>query len=133
MLAVLLLSAWLNIASESPIRKQIARKWELSGVQMSKSFISAEELKSKNATITMQLFEDGKCIIKAKNPQAAPKQNKWTLEENETTAFLVIEAENDFGGKVKTKFKIEEISAKKLVLSIGEKQDKEIYYYKAVR
>jgi len=81
----------------------------------------------------MQLFEDGKCIIKAKNPQAAPKQNKWTLEENETTAFLVIEAENDFGGKVKTKFKIEEISAKKLVLSIGEKQDKEIYYYKAVR
>lgn len=134
MLTILLLSAWLNIALENPIRKQIIRKWELSGVQMSKNYISAEELKRKNGNLMMQLFEDGRCIIKANHPQAFPKQNKWHLEEDETNTFLVVEAENDFGGKVKSKFRIEEISAKKLVLSIGEKtQDKEIYYYKAVK
>jgi hypothetical protein len=129
----LLVFVWLIASFVTPIQKQIARKWELSGVQISKNFISAEELKSKNATITMQLFEDGRCIIKANNPKAIPKQNKWILEKDDKTTFLVIEAENDFGGKVKTKFKIEEISTKKLVLSLGEKQDKEIYYYKAVR
>ena len=134
MLTILFLSAWLNIASESPIQKQITRKWELSGVQISKNYISAEELKRKSGNLSMQLFEDGRCIIRANNPQAVPKQNKWSLEEDEINAFLVIEAENDFGGKVKSKFKIEEISSKKLVLSIGEKtQDKEIYYYKAAK
>jgi len=129
----LLVFVWLIASFVNPIQKQIARKWELSGMQISKNFISAEELKSKNANTTMQLFENGNCVIKSSNPQAVPKQNKWTLEEDGKNTFLVIEAENDFGGKVKTKFKIEEISAKKLVLSVGEKQDKEIYYYKATR
>ncbi|GAB4123756.1 MAG: hypothetical protein OHK0045_03690 [Raineya sp.] len=100
---------------------------------MSKSFISAQELKRKNSNLTMQIFEDGRCVIRANNAMAVPKQNKWSLEEIEKEAFLVIEAENDFGGKVKSRFKIEEITTKKMVLSIGETQDKEIYFYKAIK
>lgn len=132
MLHILLLLTCLSSVLESPIQKQLIRKWELAGVQMSKNFISAEELKRKNGNLSMQFFEDGRCIIKTNN-QAAPKQNKWILEETEKDAFLIVEAENDFGGKVKSRFRIEEISVKKLVLSIGDKQDKEIYSYKAIK
>jgi len=133
MLHIFLLFAWFNIAFKSPIQKQLIRKWELSGVQMSKNFISAEELKRKNGNLTMQFFEDGRCLIKSNNPQAIPKQNKWVLEEIEKDAFLIVEAENDFGGKVKSRFRIEEISVKKLVLSIEETQDKVTYFYKAIK
>jgi hypothetical protein len=133
MLPILLLLTYFNSFWENPIQKQLTRKWELVSVQMSKKIISAEELKRKNNNLTMQIFEDGRCIIKANNPQAVAKQNKWLLEANEKENFLIIEAENDFGGKVKTKFKIEEISTKKLILSIGEAQDKETYYYKSIK
>ena len=133
MLHILLLLTCLSSVLESPIQKQLIRKWELAGVQMSKNFISAEELKRKNGNLSMQLFEDGRCVIKANSAQAVPKQNKWILEEIEQEAFLIVEAENDFGGKVKSRFRIEEISVKKLVLSIGDKQDKEIYSYKAIK
>lgn len=134
MLPILVLLTYLHSCFvANPIEKQLTRKWELVGVQMFKSFIGTDELKRKNSSLTMQIFEDGRCVIRADKPQAIAKENRWFLESTEKENFLIIEAENDFGKKIKSKFKIEEISNKKLVLSIGEAQDKETYYYRAVR
>lgn len=116
-----------------PIVRKLTRKWELVGVKTASMQIQESELRAKSANTTMEFFENGNCIVRPAKSEAMIKKNKWTLLKNENTISIVIEADNGFGEPFKQTMLIEEISAKKLVLSVGKDKDKEIYTYKAIK
>ncbi|MCS6794616.1 MAG: hypothetical protein RMJ97_02400 [Raineya sp.] len=113
--------------------KLLIRKWELQEIAIGQNKITFASLQSKQAVTRLEFSENGKCQIIPQSVQALPKENKWSVFQEENGWFLFIEAENDFGGRVKQKFKIEKINKKELILSLGEKNDKETYFYKAIR
>ncbi len=128
-----LLQILLTILLQTEPQKLLVRKWELQEVTMGKNKMIMQAVPQRRRVVHMEFFENGKCVITFQPAQAPPKENKWSVVQEENSWFLLIEAENEFGGKIKQKFKIEKISKKELILSLGEKDDKEIYSYKAVK
>ncbi|PKQ68288.1 hypothetical protein [Raineya orbicola] len=114
-------------------QKLLIRKWELKEVVMGKNKMIMQAVPNRRAVVYMEFFENGKCVITSQPAQSPPKENKWSVLQEESNWILHIEAENEFGGKVKQKFKIEKITKKELILSLGEKDDKETYFYKAIK
>lgn len=116
-----------------PITEKLVRKWELVGVKTASMQISEEEIRSKNGNVIMEFLGNGYCIIKPTKTEAAIKKNKWTLKKEEKATYLIMEADNGFGESFKQNMSIDELSNKKLVLSVGQDKDKEIYTYKALK
>jgi hypothetical protein len=116
-----------------PTTEKLVRKWELVGVQTANMKISEEEIRSKNSNIMMEFLGNGYCIIRPIKAEAAIKKNKWTLKKEEKETYIIMEADNGFGEPFKQNMIIEELSTKKLVLSVGKDKDKEIYTYKALK
>lgn len=127
MLAILLMAA-----KPDPIFDKIIRKWQLVGIQTSSLHISEAELKAKNNIVIMEFVENGYCLIKTTQATSVQK-NKWDLHKDDKEIYILMESDNGFGEQVKQKMKIEEISKKKLVLSVGVDKDRELYTYKALR
>jgi len=116
-----------------PISEKLVRKWELVGVKTPSIKILEEELRMKNGNVVMEFLENGYCIIRPTKSEAGIKKNKWTLKKEEKETYIVMEADNGFGEPIKQNMVIEEISTKKLVLSVGLNKDKEVYTYKALK
>lgn len=116
-----------------PITEKLIRKWELVGVKTANMNISEEEIKSKNGNVVMEFLGNGYCMIRPTKSEAAIKKNKWNLKKEEKAIYLIMEADNGFGESFKQNMVIEEISTKKLILSVGQDKDKEIYTYKALK
>lgn len=126
---LLVIAYWLYLQADP--QKLLIRKWELQSIRMGNSTITFQELKAKKAGVQMIFTENGKCIVIPQSAKALPQENRWSLWQENEQWILEIEATNDFGRKIKQNLKIEKISKKELILSLGEKDDKEIYTYKA--
>lgn len=126
---LLVIAYWLYLQADP--QKLLIRKWELQSIRMGNSTITFQELKAKKAGVQMIFTENGKCIVIPQSAKALPQENRWSLWQENEQWILEIEAINDFGRKIKQNLKVEKINKKELILSLGEKDDKEIYTYKA--
>jgi hypothetical protein len=119
-------------AQAQKARKDLVRKWELVEIQLDKLRLGEQELRSKNGNTLIEFREDGSCLITPALKDAKAKVNRWRLAENDSK--LIITAKEEQSAKnYNQKFNIEKLSGKLLIISTGEKSDREIYTYKAIR
>lgn len=119
-------------AQAQKARKDLVRKWELTEIQLDKLRIAEQELRNKKGNTLIEFREDGSCLIIPALKDAKAKVNRWRLAENDSK--LIITAKEEQSTKNHNqKFNIEKLSSKLLIISVGEKSDREIYTYKAIR
>ncbi len=110
--------------------KALCYRWELTNLTMGKRTIETAELRQKRNNMNMEFQEEGACTVIPSIQEAPIKKNKWRWEEEGKT--LVIITLDEKNKRVNQTFKVEKLTPKLLVLSIGDEKNKEIFTYKNV-
>ena len=110
--------------------KAICYRWELTCLTMGKRTIETAELRRKKNNMNMEFQEEGACTVIPSIQEAPIKKNKWRWEEEGKT--LVIITLDEKNKRVNQTFKVEKLTPKLLILSIGDEKNKEIFTYKNV-
>ena len=110
--------------------KAICYRWELTSLTMGARTIESAELRKKKNNMNMEFQEEGACTVIPSIQEAPIKKNKWRWEEEGKT--LVIITLDEKNKRVNQTFKVEKLTPKILVLSIGENKNREIFTYKNV-
>lgn len=133
----LFLSLLLLVLCQLPVqaqkaRKALVRKWELTEIQLDKLRIGEQELRDKKGNTLMEFREDGSCLITPALKDAKAKINRWRLAEDDSK-LIITSKEEQSAKNYNQKFSIDKLSSKVLIISVGEKTDREVYTYKAIR
>lgn len=119
-------------AQAQKARKDLVRKWELVEIQLDKLRLSEQELRSKKGNTLIEFREDGSCLITPALKDAKAKINRWRLAEDDSK-LIITSKEEQSAKNYNQKFSIDKLSSKVLIISVGEKTDREVYTYKAIR
>lgn len=110
--------------------KAICYRWELTSLTMGARTIETAELRQKKNNMNMEFQEEGACTVIPSIQEAPIKKNKWRWEEEGKS--LVIITLDEKNKRINQTFKVEKLTTKTLVLSIGENKNREIFTYKNV-
>lgn len=119
-------------AQAQKARKDLVRKWELVEIQLDKLRLGEQELRSKKGNTLIEFREDGSCLITPALKDAKAKINRWRLAEDDSK-LIITSKEEQSAKNYNQKFSIDKLSSKVLIISVGEKTDREVYTYKAIR
>ncbi len=119
-------------AQAQKARKDLVRKWELVEIQLDKLRLGEQELRSKKGNTLIEFREDGSCLITPALKDAKAKINRWRLAEDDSK-LIITSKEEQSAKNYNQKFSIDKLSSKVLIISVGEKNDREVYTYKAIR
>ena len=131
--SILFFAAFLLLSLKSHAQdatKAICYRWELTSLTMGARTIESAELRKKKNNMNMEFQEEGACTVIPSIQEAPIKKNKWRWEEEGKT--LVIITLDEKNKRVNQTFKVEKLTPKILVLSIGENKNREIFTYKNV-
>ena len=110
--------------------KAICYRWELTSLTMGARTIETAELRKKKNNMNMEFQEEGACTVIPSIQEAPIKKNKWRWEEEGKS--LVIITLDEKNKRVNQTFKVEKLTTKILILSIGDDKNREIFTYKNV-
>jgi hypothetical protein len=115
--------------------KQLARQWIMTGMEVNGKAISTKmiERQQRNGMVTILEFrKNGSCSVKIKTAQGrTTKRNKWRFEDKQKK--LIITHKTKDGAETKQVFDILKISSKKLILSLKDRRETQIFIYKAYK
>lgn len=115
--------------------KQLARQWIMTGMEVNGKAISTKmiERQQRNGMLTILEFrKNGNCSVKIQTAQGrTTKRNTWKFEDNQKK--LIITHKTKEGTETKQVFEIIKISSKKLILSLKDRRETQIFIYKAYK
>ncbi|MCS6821228.1 MAG: hypothetical protein NZ551_05085 [Microscillaceae bacterium] len=114
-------------------KKMITQKWILTELRINKQVFSQEVLEQKQKSIGITILEflpNGTVYLHSKTPKSRPQiqTNQWKIEgEKENKLIIQTKVEGEVTSQV---FEIVKISTKKLILSLKEGRDIQIFTYR---
>lgn len=132
MLVALCLSFWIMSYPVTDTEELLIRKWmmvemQIEGKKYGESML--ERQRSKGLVTILQFAKGGLCYVFTKSPKGkTTKKNKWKLSEDGSK--LTIQPEE---GSQAQSFDIVKISSKKLVLSLNDGKNTQVFTYKALK
>ncbi len=110
--------------------KAICYRWELTSLSMGARTIETAELRQKKNNMNMEFGEEGACTVIPSIQEAPIKKNKWRWEEEgKSIVIITLDEKNK---RINQTFKVEKLTPKTLILSIGDNKNREVFTYKNV-
>lgn len=115
--------------------KLLARQWIMTGMEVNGKAISNTmmERQQRSGIVTILEFsKNGRCSVKIRTPQGrTTKRNQWKFQDSQKK--LVITHKEKSGKETRQVFEIIKISSKKLILSMKDRRETQLFIYKAYK
>lgn len=115
--------------------KLLARQWIMVGMEINGKAISDKMMarQQRNGMVSIVEFsKSGRCNIRIRTSQArTTKRNEWKFEDKQKKLVITHKPKN--GAETKQVFDIIKISSKKLILSLKDRRETQIFIYKAYK
>lgn len=133
MLVVGLLSMSFSLAVKDRT-KLLSRQWIMTGMEVNGKAISNKMLERQQRSGILTILEfraNGNYNVRISTPKGrTTKRNKWRFEDNQKQLVTITK---EGGKETEQAFEILKISSKKLILSLKDRRETQIFIYKAYK